>query len=287
MYYTFVTRTFSETMSSAGELLQSERVKRGRTISDLASETCISSRYLTAIEEDDTKTLPGHFFHKNFIRQYASALGLDDSETKQILSLLKPAPEIDPIPALNLPQYIAEVEQQSKPLARIPTRVAATLLFLVLIGCSGLYAVWSKSQEDIDVVEPPAAQAASPVAEPVPAAEPVAIVPEPVNQQSPVAEPPTTPAAPETGRISVDLAATEKTWVSLSSAGRTVFAGVLDASQTKNFALAEDAKLLTGNAAGLDVRMNGRPLGPLGPRGQIRVVLFTQDQYQILSPRKM
>ena len=268
-------------MSSAGELLQSERVRRGRTISDLASETCISSRYLTAIEEDDTKTLPGHFFHKNFIRQYASALGLGDSETKQILSLLKPAPEIDPIPAFNLPQYIAEVEQQSKPLARIPTRVAATLLFVVLIGCSGLYAVWSKSQEDIDVVEPPVAQAANAIAEPAP------VIPEPVPQQSPVAEPPTTPAATEPGRISVDLAATEKTWVSLSSAGRTVFAGVLDASQTKNFALSEDAKLLTGNAAGLDVRMNGRPLGPLGARGQIRVVLFTPDQYQILSPRKM
>ena len=273
-------------MSSAGALLHSARVKRGRSIPDLASETCISTRYLTAIEEDDTKTLPGHFFHRNFIRQYASALGLDDSETKQILSLMEPAPEIDPIPALNLPQYIAEVEQQSKPLARIPTRVAATLLFLVLIGCSGLYAVWSKSQEDRDVVEPPVAQAASPAAEPTP------VVPEPVAQPSPVVEPPTTPALttsaqPETGRISVDLAATEKTWVSLSSAGRTVFAGVLDASQTKNFALEEDAKLLTGNAAGLDVRMNGRPLGPLGPRGQIRVVLFTQDQFQILSPRKM
>ena len=105
---------------------------------------------------------------------------------------------------------------------------------------------------------PPAAQAAT-----VPRrGAGLPLIPKPVSQQSPVAEPPhITGAAPETGRISVDLAATEKTWVSLSSAGRTVFAGVLDASQTKNFALDEDAKLLTGNAAGLDVRMNGRAVG--------------------------
>jgi hypothetical protein len=62
---------------------------------------------------------------------------------------------------------------------------------------------------------------------------------------------------------------------------------MLDADQTKNFALGESAKLLTGNAAGLDVRMNGRSLGPLGPRGQVRMVLFSQDRFQIVSPRKL
>ena len=35
-------------------------------------------------------------------------------------SLLEPAPEIDPIPALNLPQYIADVEQQSNRLLEFP-----------------------------------------------------------------------------------------------------------------------------------------------------------------------
>jgi hypothetical protein len=62
---------------------------------------------------------------------------------------------------------------------------------------------------------------------------------------------------------------------------------MLDADQTKNFALAHDGKLLTRNAAGLEVRMNGRSLGPLGPRGQVRMVLFSQDHFQIVSPRKL
>ena len=95
----------------------------------------------------------------------------------------------------------------------------------------------------------------------------------PAAAVSPPAQTEALPTDPK--KINVDLSATEATWVSLSSAGRTVFAGILDASQTKNFDLSESAKLLTGNAAGLDVRMNGRPIGPIGQRGQVRVVVFS------------
>jgi hypothetical protein len=39
-----------------------------------------------------------------------------------------------------------------------------------------------------------------------------------------------------------------------------------------------------GNAGGLDVRWNGKAIGPIGPRGQVRVVLFTPENFQILAP---
>jgi cytoskeleton protein RodZ len=273
-------------MPSAGDLLRGERLKRNRSLSDLASETCISTRYLAAIEADDAITLPGDFFHRSFIRQYASALGLAEAETKAILANLAPPAEIDPISALNLSQQFDEVEQRSKPLARIPTRVAAALFLVVLAGCSGLYAIWRNAQEAAEETDPVVKAALdSNFAE----AAPVDPSPLPVAPESVL------PAVPESvpgpvsddRKITVDLSATEKTWVSLSSAGRTVFAGVLDASQSRNFALDESARLLTGNAAGLDVRMNGRSLGPLGSRGQVRMVLFSQYDYQILSPRRM
>jgi len=262
-------------MPSAGELIRSERVKRNRNLSEIAAETRISRRYLEAIESDNPKLLPGNFYHRSFLRQYAAALGLEEALTKQILDAVEPVPEVDPVPALSLPLQIAHVEMQRKPLARIPTRVAATLLVLVLAGCSGLYAIWHRAEERADLME--MAQPASP--EPTSAMPPAP----PAGQTAPAEADP----EPTASRLSVDLAATEKTWVSLSSAGRMVFSGVLDPSQTKNFALGESARLLTRNAAGLDVRMNGRPLGPLGSRGQVRVVVFNQDNYQILSPHKM
>ena len=80
-------------MPSAGELLRYERETRNRTLSEIALETCISTRYLQAIEADDPKILPGDFFHRSFIRQYADCLKLDCATTKAILDAVEPAPE--------------------------------------------------------------------------------------------------------------------------------------------------------------------------------------------------
>jgi hypothetical protein len=94
------------------------------------------------------------------------------------------------------------------------------------------------------------------------------------------------PAASEAvARHSLNLVAREKTWVSLKSAGRTIFRGTLAAKESKEIDLAENAKLTTGNAAALDVTLNGRPLGPLGARGQVRTILFAQGNAQILGGR--
>ena len=48
----------------------------------------------------------------------------------------------------------------------------------------------------------------------------------------------------------------------------------------------EYAKMRVGNAAGIEVRLNGKLLGPLGHRGQVLVVVFTGDNFQIMSPAK-
>ena len=84
----------------------------------------------------------------------------------------------------------------------------------------------------------------------------------------------------------VDLMAHEATWLSVSSDGKPVFSGVLQANETKSVGGKQFAKLRVGNAAGIDVRLNGKLLGPLGARGQVLVVLFTPDNFQIVSPTK-
>jgi cytoskeleton protein RodZ len=272
-------------MPSAGELLRRERLTRNRSISDIARETCICSRYLHAIEEDNPKVLPGDFFHRSFIRQYARVLGMEESQIREILDSVDPPAEIDLAPTFSIPQQIADVEQSCKPLAHISTRVAAMLLVVVLAGCSGLYALWNRAQEAAD----PAMQVA-----PTVTAAPAAASP---TQAEPVATPKRTEVQPthpepdptqgDSAQMDVNLAATEKTWVSLSSDGRTVYRGMLDPSESKHFAITEHARLLTGNAAALHLHVNGRALGPLGSRGQVRVVLLSQNNFQVLSPRKV
>lgn len=137
-------------MPSVGEQLRCERVAQKRTVAEMAALTCISARYLAAIEQENPEILPGAFFLRSFVRQYADALGFDEDQTRKMLDALGPAPIPDPFPALDTPRQIAEVELRSKPLAHIPTRVAAMLFLLVLLGCSGLSALWNRAQEAAD-----------------------------------------------------------------------------------------------------------------------------------------
>ena len=139
-----------------------------------------------------------------------------------ILDAVEPAPEIDPMPALSVPLQIAHVEMQRKPLARVPTRVAATLLIVVLAGCSGLFAIWHRAEEMADLTQiAQAASSESSVATSIPTP-----VTNPASETDTAAAPdvienswPRTAAGSDSTKISVDLAATERTWVSLVLGG--------------------------------------------------------------------
>ena len=40
--------------------------------------------------------------------------------------------------------------------------------------------------------------------------------------------------------------------------------------------------MTVGNAGGIEVRLNGKPIGPIGKSGQVRVVVFTPDNFEVL-----
>jgi cytoskeleton protein RodZ len=88
---------------------------------------------------------------------------------------------------------------------------------------------------------------------------------------------------PADSRVELALTATEETWLSATLDGTPVFSGFLEANQTKTIEGKEFAELRVGNAAGLEVRLNGKPLGPLGAHGQVRNMAFTSDKFQFVS----
>jgi len=69
-------------------------------------------------------------------------------------------------------------------------------------------------------------------------------------------------------KVVVSVSAKEPAWVALSSDGKTVYSGTLDAAQSKTVGGKEQARMRVGNAGGVDVTFNGKPVGPIGPRGQ-------------------
>jgi hypothetical protein len=82
--------------------------------------------------------------------------------------------------------------------------------------------------------------------------------------------------------VVLNLAATEKTWLSITSEGKRIFSGFLEPSQTKILTGLDAARMTVGNAGGINVLLNGKPIGPIGKSGQVRVVVFTPDNFEVL-----
>ncbi len=279
-------------MSSIGEKLQAARARRGLTLDQVSSSTRISLKYLAALENDDRACFPAAFFYKSFVHQYARYLEVDEIA---ISALLDPMLAAEAPPALpgqgespgDLTRRLTPMPRPGDARSAGRRKLAGSFVSFVLVlgACSGLYSWWRDARgAGVFAWNERPAQAVAPAraARPAPAAAapktPVATAPVPAD----VVQTPAAPAAPApASRLSLNLAATEATWLSVSSDGKPVFSGLLQPNETKALAAAERAKVIVGNAGGLSVEWNGRALGALGRRGQVRVITFTTDGYQV------
>ena len=85
-------------MNSVGRILRSARERQGRAVAEIAEELCLTQQYLRAIEEDDVKSLPGTFFYKNFVKQYAAIVGVKEAEIRAGIEALAAAAEEPVLP---------------------------------------------------------------------------------------------------------------------------------------------------------------------------------------------
>ncbi|MED1741889.1 DUF4115 domain-containing protein [Bacillus swezeyi] len=64
-------------MTELGNRLKEAREEKGMSLDDLQAATKIQKRYLTALEEGNYDIIPGKFYVRAFIKQYAEAVGLN------------------------------------------------------------------------------------------------------------------------------------------------------------------------------------------------------------------
>ncbi len=261
-------------MTSVGTVLRREREAQGRSIEVIAQELCLMPSYLRAIEDDDLANLPGVFFYKSFVRQYAAALGIDanklQAEIQALTAVSDPEPTIAEKP-IRVPDPILEAANRLD-LSSRNWLVPVAALLLAILGGAGIYAWWKRPTP---ADEAPVA-VTSPVLAAVAATEPAATPDQPTVNVT------TTTDANGVRRIELNLSAKETTWLSISSDGKQIFSGILHPAETKTLSGLEVARLTVGNAGGLNVQWNGKEVGPLGASGQVRVVVFTPEGFSIL-----
>lgn len=260
-------------MNSIGETLRRERLRQGLDLEDVSQETKISARLLEAIESDQWDRLPGGVFTRNFVRQYARALGLDEQDFEPELSEREPdeGPARGPAalaPHLPLDGFGGRFSPSS-PLTSF------ILVLLVILACAGIYALWQGGTRPT--------RASSTAALPAPPA----VQPKPEAAPPPVPEAPAAaPAAPELAGedILVAINASEPAWISATSSGRSLYAGTLKPGEGKTLAATSRMKIVFGNAGGVAVTFNGKSLGAPGPKGQVRIMELDPRDAHVRTP---
>jgi cytoskeleton protein RodZ len=266
-------------MISIGEKLRRQRLQRRISIEKISLDTKIGVRLLEAIEAEQFEKLPGGVFRRSFVLQYAKALGLDPEEIAADLTHLT---EFDEVPAVPTVEMLKERDRQFASGFNMSGMSRSTIGSLiaavgVIMACALIYSWWQTPRQTTAAkVETAPAPPLSAQTQPAP----------PQNPPADQAVAPSPQAAQADGApVRVGLSADEKTWISISSDGKNVFANALEAHQTKLVEASEKVRLLIGNAGGVEISLNGKPIGPVGPRGQIRVVLLTPAGFQIVPPK--
>jgi len=307
-------------MTSIGDTLRRERQKRKLDLPQIAGELKISTRFLDAMEQDDFGKLPGGVFTKSFVRQYASFLGLDGEElAAEMEHALEPEPVSQfpnnkpDVPGIDL--GIGNWQSVTERRSPLPSWLKAGVLLVVLmLVCSGVYYWWQRPrhtvtaheiqppQSAIPVAPPPAPPVARPVENPPAAATPATTTPAVATQASvespapapatatPPAPTPAIPATPPNPNATVRVgitAADEAVWIRADVNGKLQFSGTLQPHESRNIDADGEVTVRLGNAGGATLTLNGKPVGAVGPKGQIRTVQFTSGGFQIVSVPKL
>ena len=67
-------------MSELGTRLREARVEKGYTLNTLQQMTKIQKKYLQAIEDGQYEEVPGNFYVRAFVKQYADMVGLNGED---------------------------------------------------------------------------------------------------------------------------------------------------------------------------------------------------------------
>ena len=120
-------------MQELGQLLREARLEKGLSLEEVEDLTKIRKRYLQAIEDGQYKVLPGPFYVRAFVKNYAEIVGLDPDQVLRIYRNVIPDPGAE---AQN------EVYSQPRRRRNVSTekwsKIASTLVFIcfliVIIG---------------------------------------------------------------------------------------------------------------------------------------------------------
>ena len=232
---------------SFGRYLQDIRLEKKISLEQVSQQTRISLGNLLLIEQEDHERLPAEVYVKGFLRSYAKAIGAGGDE---VIRRYKSR--------LGVVQRISESESSSKKISSgIGWKLLISLVLLVCIIGLSIFAVFFFRQ--VPDTDKPLEQKTAAVKEHVVDAQ--------AEQQGIDADSKPVKAVPD--KLLLHVTAVEDTWlkVIIDEKGSTEYS--LNSGDQIEVEAATGFNLLIGNAGGIKITLNDKPVPIPGKSGEV------------------
>ena len=245
---------------SLGSLITQARKSAGLSIEDLSAATNIRSSLLREMESDSFGNCGGETYARGHIRNIATKLGVDPLIF--IAAFEEEQMQVDrSMQDLLVEKGVMKEPQEARKVSwKVLATISVSSLFVV-----GLAQIIISNTSSLDIPEPIATTSES--ASPTPSAS--------ASEATPTEE---ATVSTGTGVELVITATRAKSWLFVSDAsGRTLFSGQIARGTTKTFSTDLSLNVKVGNAGGVDLTVNGKPVDPIGADGEVVSVSYGVD----------
>jgi len=296
-------------VTELGQKLKEAREAKGLSIDQLHEITKIQKRHLVAIEEGNYDVLPGAFYARAFIKQYADAVGLNGEELLVEHQSTIPQSEKREVPQVSTGQKTQETMQKSSswPIADHMPKILVALL-VIAVGVVIWFVFQALTGKDDEKV--PSAQSEkievqkakdSPLdtkKDEVKAEEPKKE--EPKKEEPKKEEQPAQPTGQQevkvvgtTGKVStleihnnktleLEISAKGTSYVDVKDdAGNEILNTTVQSGQTekRDVSTLKEVRLNIGSAPNVEIKLNGQVLAfPLDPQKEYHQRLVIKNQ---------
>jgi len=272
-----------EERETLGKYLKDQRESKKISLREVAKNTRVREHILRAIEEDQHHLLPPTTYVKGFLSAYAKYLRLDPNDVllrygrdlKGESVTLPPAQP--PKPEQKIPLTQPPKTKQEIPPARPPKPKQK-----ILWNTKQTWVVGGVIVASLIVFYFFSPYPYKPPIEPVPEKSIIEEKP-PIAPSHPIT---TTTPVPEKRPLSLQLKTVEETWVSLQVDDQSGKEMTFKPGESFSVQASNRIRMILGNAGGLDLILNGKPLEKFGKSGEVLTLIFTSQGVEVKRPEK-
>jgi len=281
---------------TVGRYLREQRESKKISLREVSKNTRVREYILKAIEENQTDLLPPATYVKGFLLAYAKYLRLDPNDVLLRYERgLKGEPAGPPFPQPVKGKQKASAPPPSKPKQKISWNtkqawvvagviIASVIIFFFFSPYSSNPPVEPLSEKSVEgklgVAPAPPAPATTGLSE----EKPVVEEKKSSAPSSPVAA---TTSVQEKKPLSIALKAAEETWVSLQVDDQPEKEMIFKPKDGISVEAENRVRVKIGNAGGLDLILNGKPLGKFGKSGEVVTLVLTSQGVEVNPVRKV